>query len=242
MEDKIGPALRQARLARGLSLRGVASAAGISASLLSQVENGKSQPSVGTLYALVSHLEVSLDDLLGLGGDRQAEPAEAARPAETGRPEVVQRGADNPVLEMANGVRWERLAVGPGAAADALLVTYEPGAASAADRKLMRHSGIEYAYLLSGELTLLLDFERHHVRAGDSLSFDSSRPHLYVNQGEEPARGVWFVAGRHDLDHTRDWVAAQLGAAPAAGKPSNAVEALDLLGVDRLTAEPDSSA
>lgn len=241
MEDKIGPALRQARLARGLSLRGVASAAGISASLLSQVENGKSQPSVSTLYALVSHLGMSLDDLLGLGSGRAAE-ADRPVPAETGRPEVVQRGADNPVLEMANGVRWERLAVGPGTAADALLVTYEPGAASAADRKLMRHSGTEYAYLLSGELTLLLDFERHHVRAGDSLCFDSARPHLYVNQGEEPARGVWFVAGRHDLDHTRDWVAAQLGAAPAAGKPSNAVEALDLLGLDRLSAKPDSPA
>ncbi|WP_063695796.1 cupin domain-containing protein [Amycolatopsis orientalis] len=240
MEDKIGPALRQARLARGLSLRGVASAAGISASLLSQVENGKSQPSVSTLYALVSHLGMSLDELLGL----RARTADAGRPAEaeTGRPEVVQRAADNPVLEMANGVRWERLAVGPGAAADALLVTYEPGAASAADRKLMRHSGTEYAYLLSGELTLLLDFDRHHVRAGDSLCFDSTRPHLYVNQGEEPARGVWFVAGRHDLDHTRDWVAGQLGAAPAAGKPSNAVEVLDLLGLDRLSAEPDSPA
>ncbi|MFD2473451.1 helix-turn-helix domain-containing protein [Amycolatopsis silviterrae] len=236
VEDKIGPALRQARLARGLSLRGVASAAGISASLLSQVENGKSQPSVSTLYSLVSHLGVSLDDLLGLGG------SQAVAPVETGQPEVVQRGADNPVLEMANGVRWERLAVGPGTAADALLVTYEPGAASAADRKLMRHSGIEYAYLLSGELTLLLDFERHDIRAGDSLCFDSTRPHLYVNQGDEPARGVWFVAGRHDLDYTRDWVAAQLGAAPAAGKPSNAVEALDLLSFDRLSAKPDPRA
>ncbi|GAB3383658.1 hypothetical protein GCM10027360_66900 [Amycolatopsis echigonensis] len=232
MEHMIGPALREARLARNLSLRSVAAAAKISASLLSQVENGKSQPSVSTLYALVSHLGVSLDDLLGLGGGRAvATPAE--RPPGEASSGVVQRAADNPVLEMASGVRWERLAVGSGTGADALLVTYEPGAASAADRKLMRHSGTEHAYLLSGELVLLLDFERHAIAAGDSLCFDSTRPHLYVNQGAEPARGIWFVTGRHELDHTQDWVAAQLGPAGFAASPSNAAEALEMLAAER---------
>ena len=231
MEHMIGPALREARLASNLSLRGLAAAAGISASLLSQVENGKSQPSVSTLYALVSHLGVSLDDLLGLG--RAAAPAE--RPPGPASSGVVQRAADNPVLEMASGVRWERLAVGAGTGVDALLVTYEPGAASAADRKLMRHSGTEHAYLLSGELVLLLDFERHLISAGDSLCFDSTRPHLYVNQGAEPARGIWFVAGRHELDHTQDWVAAQLGPGGFAASPSNAAEALEMLAAERAS-------
>jgi DNA-binding XRE family transcriptional regulator/quercetin dioxygenase-like cupin family protein len=239
VQDEIGPALRRARLERKLSLRSVASAAGISASLLSQVETGKSQPSVSTLYALVNHIGISLDDLLGITG-RAAEqaartppPAGAVATGPVAGPSsgVVQRGADNPVLEMANGVRWEKLAVGGRSEVDALLVTYEPGAASSVDRKLMRHSGVEYAYLFEGELTLLLDFDRHLVTAGDSLCFDSTRPHMYVNQGEVPARGVWFVAGRHELDHTRERVASLLGDVLGSSpvRPSNAVEALDLL-------------
>ncbi|KFU81874.1 Helix-turn-helix domain-containing protein [Amycolatopsis lurida] len=234
MEDRIGPALRKAREERKLGLRKVAAAAGISASLLSQVETGRSQPSVSTLYALVSHLGISLDELLGISVG-QAEPV-AGEPAERPVPRVpsgvVQRAADNPVLEMANGVRWERLAVGGQADVDALLVTYQPGAASSADRKLMRHSGTEYAYLLSGELTLLLDFDRHVLVAGDSLCFDSTRPHLYLNHGSEPARGVWFVSGRRDLDHTREWVESQVGgfSGGASSRPSNVVEALALLG------------
>lgn len=239
VQHEIGPTLRRARMERKLSLRSVASAAGISASLLSQVETGKSQPSVSTLYALVNHIGISLDELLGItgraGDQAGAIPpptgAVATRPLAGPSSDVVQRAADNPVLEMANGVRWEKLAVGGRSEVDALLVTYEPGAASSIDRKLMRHSGVEYAYLLAGELTLLLDFDRHLVTAGDSLCFDSTRPHMYVNQGDVPARGLWFVDGRHELDHTRERVASLLGDVPGSSprRPLNAVEVLDLL-------------
>ncbi|MFI9408566.1 helix-turn-helix domain-containing protein [Nocardia gamkensis] len=230
MQDKIGPALKQARQDRRSSLREVAAAVGISASQLSQIENNKSQPSVSTLYALVNHLEISLDELLGLRPGRSGGPV-ADVPDRSGT-RVVQRGADNPVLEMANGVRWEKLAVGPDSDVDALLVTYEPGAASSLDRMPMRHSGTEYAYLLTGELTLLLGFDRYTIGAGDSLWFDSTQPHLYVNQSDQPACGVWFVSGRLQSGPTREWVAAQLGQAAPAGsvQVNSAVDALDLLG------------
>lgn len=228
MHEKIGPALREARLERRLSLRSVATAAGISASLLSQVETGKSQPSVGTLYALVSHIGISLDELLGITGPGRGPGDQASQATAV---QVVQRAADNPVLEMANGVRWERLAMGAEQHVDPLLVTYGPGAASSLDRKMMRHSGFEYAYLFEGELTLLLDFDRHVVRGGDSLCFDSTRPHLYVNQGDVPARGVFFVTGRHSVEPAQQQVSKLLGeqAAPDPSHLANAVEALDLL-------------
>ncbi len=109
----------------------------------------------------------------------------------------MQRAAENPVLEMENGVRWEGLAVGDGAA-DALLVTYEPGASSSVEGRLMRHSGVEYACILEGELTLQLEFDTYVLGPGDSLHFDSVRPHLYSNRGASPARGIWFIVGRRE--------------------------------------------
>lgn len=198
--EDIGARLREARLQRGLSLRSVAQALGVSASLISQVETGKTQPSVSTLYALVNHLGVSMDELLGVvpiaapatPGEFPASPGGVPHPVMP----AVQRGADNPVLDMENGVRWERLAVGEGGPVDPLLVTYAPGASSSIEGKLMRHSGVEYAYLLEGELTLQLDFDTFVLHPGDSLEFDSVRPHLYVNNGTTPARGIWFVVGR----------------------------------------------
>ncbi|HWL00938.1 MAG TPA: helix-turn-helix domain-containing protein [Microbacteriaceae bacterium] len=191
----IGARLRDARMQRGLSLRSVAQALGVSASLVSQVETGKTQPSVSTLYAIANHLGVSLDELLGI-------VPTSARPAPTmfGHTGVplpnVQRAEDNPIIEMENGVRWERLAVGAGGPADAILVTYEPGASSSIEGKLMRHSGIEYAYVVQGELTLQLDFESYVLRVGDSLQFESARPHMFANRGDTIAKGVWFVLGR----------------------------------------------
>jgi quercetin dioxygenase-like cupin family protein len=109
---------------------------------------------------------------------------------------VVQHAADNPSLEMDNGVRWERLSVGEGGPAEPLLVSYSPGASSSIEGKLMRHSGFEYAYILEGKLTLQLEFETYILSPGDSLQFDSVRPHIYTNKGSVTARGVWHVVGR----------------------------------------------
>ena len=60
----MGDRLRQARRARGLSLRGLAEVVGVSPSLISQVETGRAKPSVNTLYALATELGISLDVLL----------------------------------------------------------------------------------------------------------------------------------------------------------------------------------
>ncbi len=192
--ESIGARLRDARTQRGLSLRSVAQALGVSASLISQVETGKTQPSVSTLYAIAQHLGVSLDELLGIA-PTSSRPVPLFGHSGPALPDV-QRREDNPVIEMENGVRWERLAVGAGGPADALLVTYEPGASSSIEGKLMRHSGFEYAYLLEGELTLQLDFETYDLKPGDSLQFESVRPHLFTNKGDAIAKGIWFVFGR----------------------------------------------
>ena len=60
----MGDRLRQARQARGLSLRRLAALVGVSPSLISQVETGRAKPSVNTLYALANELGISLDVLL----------------------------------------------------------------------------------------------------------------------------------------------------------------------------------
>ena len=88
MQD-LGSAIRAARVSKGLSLRGVAASADISPSLLSQVETGKTQPSVGTLYAIVNVLEVSLDELMGMPGT----PRRAAGHRRRRRPDHRAAGA-----------------------------------------------------------------------------------------------------------------------------------------------------
>lgn len=174
-----------------MSVRSLAAEVGVSGALISQIETGRTQPSVSTLYALVERLGVSLDWLVGLAEvDRRATvpaPLEADKP--------VTPAGEHPVLRIANGVSWEVAISRIDGSVDAVLVSYEPGASSSDAEDGTVHTGHEHAVLIDGELILVLDGKRHTVRAGDSISFDSGRPHRYVNEGVVAARGVWLSSG-----------------------------------------------
>ena len=233
MHFDLGAELRRVREERRLSLRTVATSVGVSASLLSQVETGKTQPSVSTLYALVNYLGISLDALMGTKIEQQPDASGIAPMIPSSNP-VVQRHVDNPLIEMENGVTWERLAVGDSAVADPLVVTYAPGGSSSVDSKLMRHAGLEYGYLLEGRLTLKLDFDTFELEPGDSFCFDSGRPHLYLNASDRPAKGVWFVIGRRDVPYQ---TLADLGHGEP-GRPINsAVDVLQAMREGRVDAQ-----
>lgn len=221
MTADLGERIRAARTAQGLSLRATAAEAHISPSLLSQVETGKVQPSVSTLYAIVSCLGLSVDDVLG------HRPPAAAVPRARVRPQPVQPAAEAPEIVMQNGVTWRSLAVNGDEGIDAVRATYQPGAASSLDETHMRHVGIEHGYIVSGELTLKLDFDTYVLRPGDSLCFDAQRPHYYFNHTDQVAEGVWYILGA-----TRPTGAE----APVAIR--SAVDVLDIMG--RLHARSDA--
>ena len=84
----IGQRLRAERAARGLSLRELVERAHVSASLVSQIETGRAQPSVSTLYALAGELSISVDELLFPGSERNGS-TEAGRQESEPRAETV---------------------------------------------------------------------------------------------------------------------------------------------------------
>ncbi len=225
MHFAIGEELRRVRLSRKLSLRNVASAVGVSASLLSQVETGKTQPSVSTLYALVNHLGVSLDGLMR-GISQSDGTASDGSVYEDGHHGIVQRRSENPIIEMENGVVWERLADGGRDDADPLMVTYEPGSSSSVEGKMMRHDALEYGLIIEGTLTLRIEDEVYEIYPGDSFSFDANRLHLFENNSAKPARGIWFVIGNK---HSTSLDLSNLGPAKTASPSLPAKSAVDVL-------------
>ena len=204
---QIGERIRAERVRRGISLRGLARGVGVSPSLISQIETGKCQPSVSTLYAITTVLGVSVQDVFGetraLEGravaDRvaagQATPADPLSAAERAEPagSVVCPG-QREVLELDSGVTWQRLGLVPGSRVDFLLVSYAPGGCSSPEGHLMQHAGTEYVYLIQGELVVTLGLRSHRLTPGDAVSFASATPHSYRNDGTVPAVGIWFVA------------------------------------------------
>jgi transcriptional regulator with XRE-family HTH domain len=202
----VGSLIRRERQRQGLSLRELARRVGVSASMLSQVETDRTRPSVSTIYAIATELGISIDALLsdsdGAATGGQAAGRAAARRGPAGLPGLDElacqlvRPEDRRKLELESGVTWELLSDLLPHLVDFMFVTYEPGGRSSSSGKLMRHTGTEFAYLLRGKLKIQVGFDEYVLQPGDALAFDSSEPHLLVNEGAEPAEGIWFVLGR----------------------------------------------
>jgi transcriptional regulator with XRE-family HTH domain/quercetin dioxygenase-like cupin family protein len=205
----VGERLREHRQEAGMSLRGLARAVGVSPSLISQIEHGKATPSVGTLYAIVSELDISLDELF-FDGPRGAAAAPALPPEadpadfpgalssqwEAPSEGPVLRAANRLTLTLATDVRWERLTASHDPRVEFLYVTYPVGGESCPADDLMQHSGTEYGLVLSGQLGATVGKESYELGPGDSIAFDSTTPHRIWTTGDEPATAVWTVVGR----------------------------------------------
>jgi transcriptional regulator with XRE-family HTH domain len=207
--DVLGARIRQAREATGLSLREVARRVQVSPSFVSQVERGKANPSVGTLYALVSVLGTSVDELMG---DQDAAPGRN-RMAPTGQPRAasgsdgrtawsrvevpVQRAEGRRRVQM-SGVTWERLTHDDDPFVDFLEVVYQPGSMSCPPDDMMRHGGREYGHVKSGVLQVQVGFDTYSLGPGDSIHFDSMTPHRLSNPYEESCTAIWVVLARRD--------------------------------------------
>src|ERR1700749_3459583 len=134
----LGPRLRLVRGSRQLSVRELARRVGCSASLISQIERGISVPSVGVLYSLATELGSSLDYLLFGSGAGPAAAPEPRVPESAPPPAIVQRGCDRRIIDLASGVRWERLTPQSEAMTDFLEVIYSPGGHFTDERRALR--------------------------------------------------------------------------------------------------------
>ncbi|HZD37176.1 MAG TPA: XRE family transcriptional regulator [Actinomycetes bacterium] len=206
-DPALGARLRAERERRDISLSELARRLGVSASLISQIETGKSKPSVVTLYGIASELGLSVDELLFTGNGTQAgqpapagvaaaaagAPASMVPAASEGGDGPVQRAGRRKVIELESGVRWERLTAAHDPDVDFLYCVYDVGGASSSNPALLRHDGKEYGLVISGRLRATVGFESYLLEAGDSVSFPATTPHRYDNAGDEPVRFVTCV-------------------------------------------------
>jgi transcriptional regulator with XRE-family HTH domain len=208
--EPVGRRIRAERERQGISVRELSRRVDVSASMISQVELGRATPSVGTLYAIVSELGLSLDELFNPehavaapergNGWARARRNEVRRDDDVSHPphaaEDVVLHDERKSITLGSGVRWERLTSETERDVDFLYVVYDVGGASCAPDSLMRHAGREYGHVIKGRLGVTVGFDTHILGPGDSIAFDSTQPHRLFNDGDEPAEGIWFVLGR----------------------------------------------
>jgi transcriptional regulator with XRE-family HTH domain len=175
--EAVGARVRDYRVQRSMTLQQLGEATGVSQSMLSMVERGKTSASIGTLMAIADALGVRMSDLL-----TTEEPAPMR--------EVV-RFAEQPVYETDQGVTWRVVRQDRQRGIEIAINEYGPGTGST--RSLHHHTGYEYGLVLVGELTVELEGTTHLLRRGDTIAYNSSTAHKIWNYGRASARGLWII-------------------------------------------------
>jgi transcriptional regulator with XRE-family HTH domain len=173
-EGGLGAALRAIRVARGYSLAQVAVATGISRSLLSLIEIGRSDVTVGRLARLAELYGVSLVELL---------------PAPPSVDPVVTRRDERPKLHSeSEGLDLHLLTREAGGTMTPVVAVFEPGGGEA---EFHRHDGEQFVLVFEGRVRLELEgSEPVELGRGDSAYYDAHRPARWTNVGRGIARVV----------------------------------------------------
>jgi len=165
-----------------LSMRALAERCGLSINAISQIERGENSPTVSSLHHLALALGVSITDFF-------REDAEQA---------AVFVAADARLRIDSHGVRMDSLGIGlPYQQLEPFLVMVASGAGNA--DQPVAHAGEEFVYCLAGTIVYRVGDDRYCLTVGDSLLFDSSRPHHFHNEaaGRASFLLVFLASGEH---------------------------------------------
>lgn len=168
----VGAVIRRLRTQRGISVRNLAAASGLSASFLGAVERGDSDIALGRLALVAQALDHDVASLLGYSS-RHAAPrfVEPARRGPRGK-----------------GVEFSAFRI-PGSHLELLVASFAPHTKF---EDSITHAGIDVAYVAQGEIVLVVGERETTIRTGQCLVWPSSHPHTMRNDGDESAIVVGF--------------------------------------------------
>ena len=168
---RLGQVLRETRATAQLSVEALAAAAGVSAGSISQLERGRGNPSFMTLRRLAAALEVPLGHFLQ-GPDSG---------------QMVVRADRRKRLQLPTepGLVYELLTPGLGGSLEVLRSQIPPGFDNR--DQPFKHAGEECVHLLSGAMLIGIGGRRYELAEGDSITYDSSVAHYWVNAADAVA-------------------------------------------------------
>jgi transcriptional regulator with XRE-family HTH domain len=165
LELAIGAQVRLLRRTHDLSIADLASAADISTGMLSKIENGQISPSLSTLQAIAAALSVSITNLFAAFEDRRDCSFVRAKQGVI----IERRGT-----KVGHVYQLLGHALGGDIVVEPFLITLKK---DAVPYTTFRHAGVEFIYMLAGEVIYRHGERSYHLRPGDALLFDSGAMH-----------------------------------------------------------------
>jgi transcriptional regulator with XRE-family HTH domain len=175
---EVGPRLRRLRQRRGITLTALAATTGISKSTLSRLESGQRKPSLELLLPLAEAYRVPLDELVGA--------PEVGDPRIRLKPRVRNGRMVFPLTQQSSGMHVWKVVIPP-----------------ERDRKLRRHEGYEWLYVLSGTMRLILGEHDLTLGPGEVAEFDTRLPHWFGPADEVPVEILSVHGSSGERMHVR---------------------------------------
>jgi transcriptional regulator with XRE-family HTH domain len=172
----VGERIRRLRLDAGLGLRELARELGISPSALSGLENHRGGMSIARLQLVAAHFDLRLTELLA--GDEDDEADHDGLEVEIFRSPATKA----PAIERGDGVIYQLLGKPGSHRLQSTLITFSPGGSYERDR--IGHPGEEFAFVVLGQVELLIGDEVHALGTSDAARFKTERAHAYRNASE----------------------------------------------------------
>ena len=178
---RIGEALAVQRAKARLTLDELSRRAGVSKSMLSQIERGQSNPTVAVVWRLAQALGVELAELLE--GAARSEPGGIAHVAAHATPQLTSPDGLARLrilgpIDLAGRFEWYELIVQSGGVL-----------ASQAHEDGSR----EHLSVLSGRLEVEAGAQRQHLQLGETARYAADQPHAIRNTGKELAVALLVV-------------------------------------------------
>lgn len=183
--SEIGKAIKRIRTENGTTLTNLAEKSGVSAGLLSRIENNRTTPSLPVLYNIAYALETSLAEIMS-AVDRKDEE-ELYFITRNGEGEIETR-YDSKGLSYQHLFNQSLL----GMNLMMSVIEIDPNTY----RKPIGNDNVEFVYVLKGEIIYGLENEIVHLKEGDSMLFDGQTPHSLENKTSKPTSLLKVYASR----------------------------------------------
>jgi transcriptional regulator with XRE-family HTH domain len=165
LELSIGQEIRRLREISGVTIAKLAKAADMSSGMLSKIENGSTSPSLASLQALAQSLNVAVSSLF-----KQFE--------QSGQATLVKAGEGLEIERRGTRAGHQYLLLGHAPHGDLIVEPYLITLKNSSDVfPVFRHEGLEFIYILEGEVVYRHGDKKFPMKVGDSLFFDSTTPH-----------------------------------------------------------------
>jgi len=180
---EVGATLHKLRLARSLTLEDLSRAAGVSKSMLSQIEREKANPTIAVAWRLANALGIGIEELLSSEA-KEIEPIRVLDPHETPTLPGDHAGYVLRILgpmELAGKFEWYELTLAAGG--ELISQPHDPGA-------------IEHLTVLTGALEVEVDSSKRKIKHGGTARYHADRSHAIRNLGKTEAKALMVVIHR----------------------------------------------